>query len=86
MVVVVGLVANFVMKRKGNVEVPGISIINEGKDEYVVKKGDYLWKIAVLEYGDGFQWVKIWQENKGMIKNPDLIYPGMKLVIPVMVK
>ena len=48
--------------------------------EYIVKRGDYLWKIALQVYGDGYAWVKIAKANK--LKNPDLLYPGQKLIIP----
>lgn len=47
--------------------------------EYVVKKGDSLWKISVKLYGDGFKWVKLWETNKSLIRNPNLIEIGMKL-------
>jgi len=51
---------------------------------YVVVKGDSLWKIAKAKYGDGAKWNKIYEANKKTIgKNPDKIYPGQKLVIPV---
>jgi LysM repeat protein len=50
---------------------------------YVVKKGDCLWKIAQRFYGKGSEWRKIYEANKKVIgKNPNLIYPGQKLVIP----
>ena len=48
--------------------------------EYIVVKGDSLWKIAVRAYGDGYQWVKIASENN--LANPDLIHPGNVLTIP----
>lgn len=51
--------------------------------KYSVKKGDSLWKIAAREYGDGNQWRKLYDANKSVVgKNPNLIYPGQKLVIP----
>lgn len=51
--------------------------------EYIVQKGDHLWKIAVAEYGDGHAWVKIYQANKKLIgKNPGRIFSGNKLVLP----
>lgn len=49
---------------------------------YTVKSGDSLWKIAQRFYGNGTQWRKIYEANKSKIKNPDLIYPGQKFVIP----
>lgn len=48
--------------------------------EYTIQKGDYLWKIAIRAYGDGYQWVKIANANK--LENPDLIFSGNKLSIP----
>lgn len=50
---------------------------------YTVKSGDSLWKIAEKYYRNGAQWRKIYDANKKVIgKNPNLIYPGQKLVIP----
>ena len=50
--------------------------------EYVVNKGDSLWKISVNLYKDGYKWVKLWEANKAKIANPDLIEIGMKLATP----
>lgn len=49
---------------------------------YVVKSGDTLWAIAKKYYGNGSQYTKIYNANRDKIKNPSLIYPGQKLVIP----
>ena len=49
---------------------------------YVVVKGDSLSKIAQRAYGDGKKWRKIFEANKDLIKDPDLIYPGQSLRIP----
>lgn len=49
---------------------------------YTVKKGDCLWNIAKKFYGNGAQYTKIYNANKGKIKNPNLIYVGQVLVIP----
>ena len=47
---------------------------------YRVQKGDYLWKIALKTYGDGFAWVKIAKANH--LKNPNLIYRNQILILP----
>ena len=52
------------------------------KQYYTVKKGDYLSKIAKEVYGDAKKYNVIFEANKPMLKNPDLIYPGQVLVIP----
>lgn len=47
---------------------------------YVIQRGDDLWGIAVREYGDGYQWVKIAQANN--LSNPNLIHVDNTLKIP----
>lgn len=49
---------------------------------YTVKSGDCLWNIAKKYYGNGAQYTKIYNANKGKIKNPNLIYTGQVLTIP----
>ncbi|MGE6488518.1 LysM peptidoglycan-binding domain-containing protein [Paenisporosarcina sp. NPDC076898] len=50
---------------------------------YTVKKGDNLWTIAKAHYGEGSKNMDIYNANKSVIgKNPNLIYPGQKLVFP----
>ncbi len=58
-----------------------LSQIQEIK-EYTVLKGDTLWDIAGKELKDPFLWPKIWKENPE-IKNPDILYPGQKIKIPL---
>jgi nucleoid-associated protein YgaU len=48
--------------------------------EYVVKAGDTLGKIA--KHFPGMTWQKIFEANRDVIKNPDLIFPGQKFKIP----
>lgn len=50
--------------------------------EYKVVRNDSLWKIALKTYGDGYQWVKIWQANKTKLVSPDKLEIGMVLVLP----
>ena len=53
-----------------------------GTRTYTVKAGDSLSKIAKREYGDASQWTRIYEANKGSIKDPDLIYPGQTFTLP----
>lgn len=46
-------------------------------------KGDTLWVIAKKYYGNGGQYPKIQDANKDKVKNPNLIYVGQVLTIPV---
>ncbi len=52
------------------------------KQFYTVKKGDYLSKIAKEVYGNANKYNIIFEANKPMLKDPNLIYPGQVLVIP----
>ena len=49
---------------------------------YRVKFGDSLWKIAEKFYNEGALWRRIWDANKITIKDPAIIYPFQKLLIP----
>ena len=49
---------------------------------YTVVKGDSLSKIAKQFYGDAQKWRKIYEANKDVIDNPDLIEVGQNLIIP----
>jgi nucleoid-associated protein YgaU len=51
-------------------------------DFYEVKKGDSLSKIAKVYYGDAMKYPMIFEANKPMLKDPNLIYPGQMLRIP----
>jgi nucleoid-associated protein YgaU len=47
---------------------------------YTVQHGDYLWKIAIEKYGDGYKWVDIARVNN--LKNPNIIHAGNVLSLP----
>jgi len=56
------------------------------KQFYTVKKGDYLSKIAKEVYGNANKYNIIFEANRPMLKDPNLIYPGQVLVIPPLEK
>lgn len=49
---------------------------------YTVKSGDTLSKIAKQYYGDGSQYMKIFNANKDKLSDPNRIYAGQVLKIP----
>ena len=63
-------------------KVPQAKIPEKSHKVYAVKKGDNLSSIAKSKYGKESQWTKIYDANKDKVKNPNLIYPGQKLIIP----
>ena len=50
---------------------------------YRVKKNDTLWGISKKYLKNPYNWVGIYRTNGKRIKNPDKIYPGQKIFIPV---
>jgi nucleoid-associated protein YgaU len=49
---------------------------------YTVKSGDTLSKISKEMYGNANDYMKIFEANKPMLKDPDKIYPGQVLRVP----
>ena len=47
-----------------------------------VTERQFLTKIAAKHYGNADFWVYIYEENRSIIKNPNTIAPGTKVVIP----
>ena len=64
--------------------VPALGVKSEkgGAQQYVVKPGDTLARIAEQFYSNGLKWEKIYEANKEQVKNPNYIFVGMKLTIP----
>ena len=50
---------------------------------YVIKSGDSLSKIAKKYYGNAMEYPKLFEANREVIEDPDLIYPGQKIRIPL---
>jgi nucleoid-associated protein YgaU len=49
---------------------------------YVVQRGNNLWRIAQRAYGAGTRYVVIYSANPDQIRNPHKIYPGQVFKIP----
>lgn len=61
---------------------PMASDIGSEKQYYVVQNGDTLQKISEKFFGTTKKWKRIYNANKHVLKSPDRIRPGQKLVIP----
>lgn len=56
----------------------------EEKDEfYEIQSGDTLGAIAKRYYGKASAYMRIFEANRGVIDDPDKIYPGQKIRIPL---
>ena len=61
--------------------ITAVNAEDESSREYIIQKGDTLWDISDSELKDNFLWPKLWNVNP-QIDNPDLIYPGISIIIP----
>jgi nucleoid-associated protein YgaU len=59
---------------------PGGTLPTDGK--ITVEPGNSLWRLARQIYGTGYEYMTIYQANKGQIRDPNLIYPGQVIEIP----
>jgi len=61
-----------------------VKIPDEPQVEYYeIVKGDTLSGIAKKYYGDAMAYPRLFEANREVIKDPDLIYPGQKIRIPM---
>jgi nucleoid-associated protein YgaU len=51
-------------------------------DSYTVQAGNSLWSIARKAYGGGTRYTVIYSANKGVIRDPNVIYPGQVITLP----
>ena len=57
--------------------------VTEKVEYYIIKKGDTLSAIAKQFYGKPNDYPKIFEANREVIKDANLIYPGQKIRIPL---
>ncbi|MEJ6388649.1 LysM peptidoglycan-binding domain-containing protein [Gymnodinialimonas ulvae] len=53
-----------------------------GVDVITVQPGFTLWGIAERNFGDGIQYVQIFEENRDQIRDPNWIFPGQVFRLP----
>lgn len=53
-----------------------------GSTAYTVQSGDTLEKISKKFYGTTKKWRTIYDANRSVLRSPDRVYPGQKLMIP----
>ncbi len=56
---------------------------SDARSSYTVAAGDCLWNIAYRLYGHGARWTEIYELNKAVIKDPEMIQIGQVLAVPV---
>ncbi|RUP10781.1 LysM peptidoglycan-binding domain-containing protein [Hyphomicrobium sp.] len=66
--------------RQGRCRGAGEKVLLPGR--YTVARGDNLWRIALRHYGSGSYFRRIYQANRGIIRNPNLIYQCERLYLP----
>lgn len=68
----------------GEVKVAGAqaTVGDDGTQYYIIKSGDTVSAIAKQFYGDANKYPKIFEANREVIKDANLIFPGQKIRIP----
>lgn len=71
-----------VVTAKATAPAPAVKSDKGAAQQYVVKPGDTLARLAEQFYSSASKWEKIYEANKEQVKNPNYIFVGMKLTIP----
>jgi nucleoid-associated protein YgaU len=48
----------------------------------IVSRGDSLWRISQVTYGDGKRYAVLYKANRGHIRDPNRIFPGQIVILP----
>ena len=73
------------VKGVSNVDASSVNAPDSSVDVqyYTIQSGDTLSKIAKEFLGNAMDYPKIFEANREVIKDPNLIYPGQKIRIPL---
>ena len=66
-----------------DLRVPASTPAEASVEYYVIEKGDSLSKIAKQHYGDANKYPVLFEANREVIKDANLIFPGQKIRIPL---
>lgn len=61
---------------------PGVALADGSGEVHEVRRGQTLWTIAAINFGDPTLWPAIYLSNRDQIKDPARVYPGQRLAIP----
>ncbi|MBC8013934.1 MAG: LysM peptidoglycan-binding domain-containing protein [Methyloceanibacter sp.] len=64
------------------VEGPNGQTSGDSSGVYVIRPGDTLWAIAKRYLGSGLRYTSIFQDNRTIIRNPNLIHPKQEVKVP----
>ncbi len=59
------------------------AVVEEKVEYYVIESGDTLGKLAKKYYGNAMEYPRIFEANREIIEDPDKIYVGQKIRIPL---
>jgi LysM repeat protein len=60
----------------------GTQQTKESAELYIIRRGDTLWAIAKRYFGSGLRYTSIFEKNRGVIQNPNLIHPKQEVAVP----
>lgn len=62
---------------------PRSAVVSPKMTTTVVSRGDSLWRISRLTYGEGMRYALVYKANRDRIRDPNRIYPGQTFVLPM---
>jgi len=66
----------------GKGSTPGQASQTTSAATYIIRRGDTLWAIAKRYLGSGLRYTKIFEDNRQVINNPNLIHPKQQVTVP----